>query len=166
MLIIRVLRNRNFILISAVILGLLIGNSVAQFTAPLVLPALGLVMTLSTISITASNFATLKTRRRLILAALIINYLITGGVILLMGQWVIGDRDLWMGLGVIAAVPPAIAAVPWSYILGGDELLSLAGVMISYLLGLVLTPVIIFFFLWSCVMVSVFLVRGFWWAHN
>ena len=53
MLIIRVLRNRNFILISAVILGLLIGNSVAQFTAPLVLPALGLVMTLSTTSITA-----------------------------------------------------------------------------------------------------------------
>jgi BASS family bile acid:Na+ symporter len=123
------------------------GNFVAQFTAPLVLPALALVMTLSTTSITASNFATLKTRKRLILAALIINYLITGGLILLMGQWLLVDRDLWTGLVVIAAVPPGVAAVPWSYILGGDELLSLAGVMVSFLLGLVLTPAFMFFFL-------------------
>jgi BASS family bile acid:Na+ symporter len=147
MLIVKVLRNRNFILVSAVVLGLLIGKSVATFTEPLVLPGLAVVMTLSTASITSRDFATSRTRIKLILVALIINYLITGGVILLMGKWLLQDSELWTGLVVIAAVPPGVAAVPWSHILGGDILLSLAGVLVLYLLALVLTPAIIILFL-------------------
>ena len=147
MLIVKVLRNRNFILVSAVVLGLLIGKPVATFTEPLVLPALAVVMTLSTASITSRDLATLRTRIRLILVALIINYVITGGVILLMGRLLIQDSELWTGLVVIAAVPPGIAAVPWSHLLGGDILLSLTGVMVLYLVGLVLTPAIIILFL-------------------
>jgi len=61
---------------------------------------------------------------------------------LLMGRWLIDDSELWTGLVVIAAVPPAIAAVPWTYILGGDMLFSLVSVTGAYLVALVLTPVI------------------------
>lgn len=147
MLIVEILRNRNFVLVSAVVLGLLIGKPVATFVEPFVLPALAVVMTLSTTSITSRDFATLRARIRLVLVALVINYLITGGVILLLGRLLIQDSALWTGLVVIAAVPPGIASVPWSQILGGDILLSLTGIMISYLFALVLTPAIIILFL-------------------
>jgi BASS family bile acid:Na+ symporter len=44
------------------------------------------------------------------------------------------------GLIVMAVVPPAIASVPWSYILGGDTLFSLISLMTCYLVALVVTP--------------------------
>ena len=65
----------------------------------------------------------------------------------MMGSLLIQDGEVWSGLVVIAAVPPAVAAVPWSHILGGDILLSLTGVLTMYLLALVLTPAIIILFL-------------------
>lgn len=66
---------------------------------------------------------------------------------MLMGRWLVPDSELWTGLVVIAAVPTALAAVPWTYILGGDMLLSLMGVIVSYLAALLLTPLIMALFL-------------------
>jgi len=145
--IIKLLRNRSFILILAIVLGLIIGRDAATFTQPAVLPALALVMTLSTMSITSREFTGLKTIPGRILIALLLNYVVAGGLILLMGKWLINDSELWTGLVVIAAVPPALAAVPWSYILGGDTFLCLMAVMAAYLAGLVITPFIIVLFL-------------------
>ena len=82
-----------------------------------------------------------------ILVALLINYVVTGGIILLMGRWLIDDSELWTGLVVCAAVPPAIAAVAWTYILGGDTLFSLVSLLVAYLVALVLTPAIMITFL-------------------
>ena len=147
MTLIRLLRNRNFILILSVALGLIIGERLATFTQAAVIPVLALVMTLSTASITFRDLTTLKTMPRRILIALLINYLVTGGLILLMGKWLIKDSELWTGLVVIAAVPTAVAVVPWSYILGGDTLFCLTGVIASYLVALVLTPFIMILFL-------------------
>jgi len=54
------LKNRNFILLLALVLGLLFGQG-AQWTEKLVLPALAFVMMLSTTSITGSLFHSLHT---------------------------------------------------------------------------------------------------------
>lgn len=111
------------------------------------LPVLALIMTLSTTSITSRDFASIKTMPGRILVALLINYVVMGGIILVMGRWLIDDSELWTGLVVIAAVPPAIAAVPWTYMLGGDMLFSLMSVTGAYLVALVLTPAIMIVFL-------------------
>ena len=140
-------RNRNFILVLSIVLGLTVGERGAVWTQPLVLPVLALVMTLSTTSITSREFTSIKTMSGRILVALLINYVVMGGIILLMGRWLINDSELWTGLVVIAAVPPAIAAVPWTYILGGDTLFSLVSVLVAYLVALVLTPAITISFL-------------------
>lgn len=140
-------RNRNFILILSIVLGLTIGEKGADLTQPAVLPVLALIMTLSTTSITSRDFASLKAMPGRMLVALLINYVVMGGIILLMGRWLIDDSELWTGLVVIAAVPPAIAAVPWTYILGGDTLFSLVSVLGAYLVALVLTPAIMIAFL-------------------
>jgi BASS family bile acid:Na+ symporter len=141
------LRNRNFILVLSIVLGLAVGEKGAVLTRPAVLPVLALIMTLSITSITSREFVSIKTMPRRILVALLVNYVVTGGTILLMGRWLIDDSELWTGLVVIAAVPPAIAAVPWTYILGGDTLFSLASLLVTYLAALVLTPAIVIAFL-------------------
>ena len=143
----KLFRNRNFILILSIVIGLTVGEKGAVLTRPAVLPVLALIMTLSTTSITSREFTSIKTMPGRILVVLLINYVVTGGIILLMGRWLIDDSELWTGLVVCAAVPPAIAAVAWTYILGGDTLFSLVSLLVAYLVALVLTPAIMITFL-------------------
>jgi len=128
-------------------MGLIIGERGAVWTQPAVISVLALIMTLSTTSITTRDFASIKAMPGKIIIALLINYVVMGGIILLMGRWLVSDNELMIGLIVIAAVPPAVAAVPWTYVLGGDTLFSLIALAAAYLLALVLTPAIIILFL-------------------
>jgi len=129
------------------VLGLAIGERVAVRTEPLVLPALALIMTLSATNITSRDFASLKAMPRAILISLLMNYVVMGGIILLMAWWLIDDSELWTGFVVLAAVPPAVAVVPFSYVLGGNTLFSLMGMTGAYLAALAIMPAAMALFL-------------------
>jgi len=72
---------------------------------------------------------------------------VLGGVILFIAWWLIDDRELWTGFVVLAAVPPAVAVTPFSYILKGNTFFSLIGMVAAYLAALVLTPLIMVIFI-------------------
>jgi len=137
----RLLRNRNFIFILPIILGLAVGQG-AVWTKPLLMPALAVSMTLSTTNITNRDLASIKSTPRLIPIALLLNYAILGGIMLLMARWLIADGDILRGFMVIIAMPPSISVVPFSYILGGNLVFSLLGTTGLYLVALGLTPAI------------------------
>lgn len=59
---------------------------------------------------------------------------------LLMARWLINDSEIWAGFVTLAAMPPAIAVMPYSYMLGGDTVFSLFGTTGLYLVALGLTP--------------------------
>ena len=125
----------------AIVLGLAIGQG-AVWTKPLMLPALAVSMTLSTINITNHDLISIKNTPRLIPMALLLNYVVLGGVILLMARWLIVDPDVWLGFMVLAAMPPGISVVFFSYMLGGNTVFALLGTTGLYLVALGLTPVI------------------------
>ncbi len=137
----KLFRNRNFIFMLSIILGLAIGQG-AVWTKPLMLPALAVSMTLSTISITNRDLISIKNAPRLIPMALLLNYVVLGGVMLLLARWLIVDPDIRLGFMVIAAMPPAISVVPFSYMLGGNTVFALLGTTGLYLAALGLTPAI------------------------
>lgn len=139
-------RNRNFILILAIVLGLALGQG-AAFIEPVLLPLLAVAMTLTTISITNHDLASIIRTPRTLVISLLLNYVILSGVILLMAQWVRNDGELWAGLVTIAAMPPAISAIPFTYMLGGDTVFSLMGVAGLYLVAIALTPTMMILFL-------------------
>ena len=143
----RLLKSRNFILILAIVLGLTIGEPAATRTQLLVLPLLALVMTLSATNITSSEFTSLKEMPRTILLSLLLNYVVMGSIILLLAHWLISDKDLWAGFVVLATVPPAVAVVPFSYVLGGNTLFSLIGMAGAYLAALIIMPTVMALFL-------------------
>ncbi len=146
-IVINLLRNRNFIFLFAIAVGFAVGEGVAVRTQPVVIPALTLVMTLSTATITSRDLASIKTMPRTILSSLLLNYVVMGGIMILLATWLINDSDLWAGLVIVAAVPPAVAVVPFSYMLGGNTVFSLTGLIAAYLAALVLTPAIMMLFL-------------------
>jgi len=79
--------------------------------------------------------------------SLLINYVLMGGLMIVMAGWLINDMELWAGFILAAAVPPATAVLPFSYLLGGNTALSLLSMVSAYLVALVLTPAMVVLFL-------------------
>jgi BASS family bile acid:Na+ symporter len=140
------LRNRNFILISALGIGLLWGKG-ALWTEPVTLPALAIVMTFSTMGVPGTIFKSFRGLLRPLVIGVVMNYLILGIVLLLLNAILIYDEALRLGFIIIAAVPPAVAVIPFTYFLKGDESLSLIGTAGAYLGALIIMPLITFLFL-------------------
>jgi len=139
-------RNRDFILILSVFCGLLLGHG-ATWTKPLVLPALALVMTLSTMGVKGEALRSGQGMWRPVLAGLLLNYVMLGGVLLGLSFFLISEAGIRDGFVLLVAVPPAIAVIPFTDFLKGNTAFSLLGTVACYLGALVITPLITLAFL-------------------
>lgn len=137
---ISLLRNSSLIFLLSMLLGLTMPGP-AQYMEPLIIPALLLMMSFSLTEVDLRAKGDLH--RALVNFAL--NYGLLSGLILLL-SFSLEDEALRCGFIVMAAVPPAVAVLPFSRLLQGDILLSLYSEAISYLASLVLMPGIIFLF--------------------
>jgi BASS family bile acid:Na+ symporter len=136
---IRLLRNRNFILLLALALGLAAGRG-ARYTEPTVLPLLAVVMTLSTMGVEGSVFRSPRGLAAPALAGLFMNFVLLGGVLLSLNFLVIRNEAFAKGFIILAAAPPAVAVVPFTALLCGNNSFSLIGAIGCYLGALVITP--------------------------
>ena len=143
---IRLLRSRDFILILGLGLGLLWGEG-AHWTNPLTLPLLAVAMTLSVMGVPGAIFRSARSLLAPTFSGIAINYLVLSGVILGMSSLFITDQNLWNGFVLIAAVPPGVAVIPFTFFLKGNGFFSLVGTMGAYLGALIITPLFAFWFL-------------------
>jgi BASS family bile acid:Na+ symporter len=137
------LRNRNAIFLLALAAGLAF-PVVTPVTRHLVLPALALAMALATMEIGNDLF---RKPRALIFPAslgIIMSYIILGNIIIVLAAFMISDETIWTGFILLAAVPPAVAVIPFSGFLKGNGPLSLVGTVGAYLGGLAIMPIIAF----------------------
>jgi BASS family bile acid:Na+ symporter len=139
----RLRHNRNFIFMTAMTLGLFFPGA-SPLISHLIMPALALTMVISTMEIGNDIF---RRPRELLLPAFIgvlMNYILLGGIILALGAILLNDEKLWAGAILLAAVPPAVAVIPFSGFLKGNESLSLVGTIGGYLGGLAVMPLVAF----------------------
>ena len=142
-LLFRYLKNSNFVFLFAFLLGLIFGDYASSLKG-YILPALVLIMSLSTTKITLLELTHVKKYFRDILIVFFINYLFLSGLILLANYLFIRDHDLYVGFVVMAAIPSAVAVLPFTYLLRGEMMVSLIGSASLYLLALVMVPAISF----------------------
>ncbi len=138
-----ILANRNVIFALAIGLGMACPEP-SQWIRPLILPALAVVLTLSTLGISNDLF---RQPGKLIVPSLtgvFLNYLVLGNVIVILSALLIREDLLWKGFVLMAAVPPAVAVIPFTSYLRGDLFVSLVGTVGGYLGGLVLMPLMLF----------------------
>ncbi len=143
--ILRLLTNRAFVLILAFVAGLVFSNT-ASSAAVLTMPALAVVLAVSSTQVSVKDFFPLRTMVRPVLMAFLLNYCLLGGLILLLAWQLMPSRDLWVGYVLLAASPPGIAVIPFTYILKGNMKLSLLGTFGVYLLSVPLTPALVYLF--------------------
>jgi len=72
-----------------------------------------------------------------------LNYLLLSGIILALASG-LESEEMRYGFMVMAAVPPAIAVLPLTRLLGGDVRLSLYGEAVSYFAAIFIMPILIF----------------------
>lgn len=143
--ILKIFRNRNTILVIAVILGLSIGDF-AHYLKNYTLIILAVVMTFSTTGISVKEIFPIKESIKIMLSATILNYFIASTIIILLSYFIVEDKMLYYGLIVIAASPPGVAVIPFSFILKGDLKYAIIGSFGAYLMAIVITPFIISIF--------------------
>ena len=134
------LRNSSFIFTLAVVFGLAVPGT-AHYLEPLLTPMLLTMMVFSMVEIDLSIIGDIR-------GAMIgfgLNYILLSGLILVLSSN-LGDEGLRQGFVVMAAVPPAVAILPLTKLLGGNSPLSLYSEAFCYLASLVLMPGIIFAF--------------------
>lgn len=142
----RFLSNRNVIFSLAMLTGLAFPQ-LAPWTEPLTLPVLALVMTLATMNIPDDFFTSFRSLLIPSIAGILMNYLILGGATLAMSALIIHQEDIWIGFVLVAAVPPAVAVIPFTNILEGNLTYTLAGTAAAYLAALIIMPLMFLFFL-------------------
>jgi len=138
----KILENTGLVLASGLFLGLL-APFFAQELEPLLVPALILALSLSLREIEIDPGLLKQWPDGL--KAYLLN-LGLGFFIVLLAYLLIDDPGFFRGCIVMAFVPPAIAVVAFSYLLGGDRRLSVVGEVSSYLLCLISTPLLVWFF--------------------
>lgn len=138
---IRFLGNRDFLLSLSIVLGLVAGDG-ARWTKTVIIPALAVVMTLSIMGIPSSVFRSLRGLVGPSAIGLIMNYGLLSGFILLLMSLLIQDPSLKTGFIIVLAVPPAVAVIPFTMVLKGDNAFSLIATIGCYLGALILMPLI------------------------
>ena len=138
----RLLGNRNFILALSIVLGLTLGQGV-RWTNGLVLPALVLVMTLSMTGVEGSLFRDPRTLLAPLSLGFTLNYVVQGGLILLLTELLIRDEAIRVGFILLAAVPSAVGVIAFTGFLGGDIGFSIVATLGNFLSALVVTPLAI-----------------------
>ncbi|MBU1184970.1 MAG: hypothetical protein KJ663_07305 [Proteobacteria bacterium] len=137
------LRNRNSIFLLALGMGLLLPQAV-PVTRHLILPALALAMALSSMGIESAVFRRPRSVLYPAMLGIVMSYIILGNVIIGAATLMISDEMIWTGFVLLAAVPPAVAVIPFSGFLKGNGVLSLFGTVGAYLGGLAIMPLIAF----------------------
>jgi BASS family bile acid:Na+ symporter len=140
-MLIKIITSFTFMVSTGIILGFITGGF-PYFTNEITTIALIIAMTLS---LTQINLKNVKLNKNVLFIPLLINFGLLTSVVLLLG-WFFPD-DIWKGFVVIAAVPPAIAIVPMTRVLKGDVEFSLVSISVTYVISVLLTPLIIFIFL-------------------
>ena len=143
---IRLLNNRNFIFLLAMTFGLVLPQA-AEWTKILMMPALAMVMMLATINVPNDYFLKPRAILKPSLIGIMMTYVILSGAILLLSALLIDDKNLWIGFVLIAAVPPAVAVIPFTAILEGSVSNTLSGTVASYLAALLIMPLMFWIFI-------------------
>jgi len=143
--IVKIILNRNFILVLAVITGMIFGDA-AVHIKDYTIYILGLTMIFSTTGIDSKSLLPVKKLFKPMLVGSVLNYIVFGIVVLILAWFLMPSKELFLGFVVIVAAPPGVAVIPFTGILKGDIEYSILGVFGAFLASIVVAPVLIEFF--------------------
>ncbi len=126
----------------SVVLGLTLGD-IAQHIKPYIFYLLAVVLSFSTTGIATSELALKKEIFGDMFSGLFLNYILFGLVLLPVAYILSPNEEIFYGFVVIAATPPGVAVIPFSYMLNGNLKKSILGTLGGFLASIVVAPLMI-----------------------
>lgn len=137
-----ILLNRNSILVFAVLAGLIIGDK-ASFLKDFTFIALAVTMAFSMTGISMEYLKNPLNIAKPMLVGAFLNYIVFSLAIIPLAWWLMPTKELFYGFVVIAAAPPGVAIIPFSYILKGKIEYAIIGVTGAFLASVVVAPLLV-----------------------
>jgi len=135
----RLVLNRNSILVFAVVMGLVLGEYAEHIKAFNVY----ILAVTMTFSMTGLNLRVLDSFKKVItpfLVGIFLNYIVFGALVMLVAWLLMPTEQLFYGFVVIAAAPPGVAIIPFSYILKGKVDYAIIGVTGAFVGSILFAP--------------------------
>ncbi len=140
----KIVSNRNFVLVLALVSGLTIGD-LAHYIKDYTFYLLALVLSFSTSGIILSEIKSKKDIVKSIVLSILLNYLIFGLVLFVLAYYFSINEAIYKGFVVIIATPPGVAIIPFSYLLKGNIQRATMATLAGFLASVFLAPFIVKF---------------------
>ena len=144
----KIFLNRNLLLLLAIFIGVLFPKY-SLFLKDYILIILAIVMTVSLSAISFKALFPLKKNVKPILVGIFLNHFVFGFFIIIVAYFFTFNTNLFYGFIVIAATPPGVAIIPFTFKLKGNLDYSIIGTFGAFLASIVLAPLIIYLFIGS-----------------
>lgn len=141
----KIFSDRNMLLVLALVLGLVIPE-IANYFKPYLMYVLAFVMTLSLSGIASKALLPLKRIVKPMIKGILFNHVLFGLLTIISAYFFNYDQYLFVGMIVIAATPPGIAIIPFTYKLKGNVELSAMGTFGAFMASVFLAPLVLNFF--------------------
>lgn len=112
----------------------------ADIGKAMALPALTIILTVTLLRMPRGFFRKPYPLLTPALWGIGMNYFILGNFIIWSSVFLIRDENLWVGIVLIAAVPPAVSIIPMSELLQAEQKATLAGLAGAYLGAILIAP--------------------------
>ncbi len=143
---VKLLRSQEFLIGLALFLGLVWPDLARPLTFT-VLPALAVVIFLSTLGVPNKIFTQPVAMLRAGLEGTVLSFVVLGAVTIGLSRLLLDDPHFQAGFVFMAATPPATAVIAFTYSMKGDVTHALSTVLGAYLASLFMTPIILNLFL-------------------
>ncbi len=140
----RIIQNRNLILLSALFFAFQ-APEFSTYTKEYTIFILGAVMTFSMTGIHLKLLKDYKSTLKVTFEAVLYSFILQA-VLLLGIAYFATDDAVFNGFTVIAATPPGVAVIPFSFSFKGDLDYSFRAILGTYLISIFLSPLIIYLF--------------------
>lgn len=137
--------NRNSILIIGLLTGLICGEFAIHIKTYTVY-ILAIVMTFSTSGIKTKALWPPKDILKPMLVGALLNYLVFGLVIIGLAWLLMPEDILYYGFIIIAAAPPGVSVIPFTYILKGNVDYAILGTLGAFIASIFMAPFIVKYF--------------------
>ncbi len=145
----KVLENTPMFFIVAIILGLVYPNFADALSGYIILFfIIAATLSLTHLKITKKD---VNENASSSIKTVLLSYGLLSGLTLLTAYLLVPNPDHLAGFIIMAAAPPAVAIIPFTYLLRGNSKIALGGELLNYILALALAPLITLFFLGSSV---------------
>jgi len=138
-MLLKIINNRNFILLSALVLGFILGDYTVHL-ATVSVWILALIMVFATSGFGFSEWQPISKTIKIVGISFLLNFVVFGLLLLAAGFILFENKLMLTGIMLLVISPPGPSVIPFTAVMKGNVSFAITGVFGLHLISIVVTP--------------------------